>query len=241
MYLGLFVFLFFILWGCATVTTDRASLPEPIPLNEPRQVSYLLQLGDEIDVKFFYYPELNESVTIRPDGMFSLQLVGEIQAVGKTPSELSQILCSKYAEYLEKPEVSALVKRLANERAYVGGEVRSPAEIPIRGRLTLMQAVIRAGGLTDQAKPSDIILLRLEGSRLRVLKVNFDEILEKGAGDVMLQPLDIVYVPRTAIANVGKFVDQYINQIIPRVVSFPLIYMLNPSDSGGTLTITPSQ
>lgn len=239
MYLGLFGFLFSVLLGCAT--TNRAIiLPELIPLSEPRQERYLLQLGDEIEVKFFYYPELNELVTIRPDGMFALQLVGEIQAVGKKPSELSKILCSKYAEYLEKSDVSVLVKGFANERAYVGGEVRSPSEIPIRGRLTLMQALIRVGGLTEQAKASDILLLRLEGSNLRAFKVNFDEILEKGAGDVMLQPLDIVYVPTTAIAEVGQFVDQYINKIIPRVVSFPFVYKLNSSDNGGTVTITPS-
>lgn len=226
--------------GCAN-SPQRASLiasAKPIPLGEPRQKDCFLELGDSIELKFFYYPELNELTTIRPDGMISLQLVGEIRAIGLTPSGLTEILKQKYSDYLDKPEVVVQVRELVNERVYVGGEVRGPGEIPIKGRLTLMQSLLKVGGLTDQAKSTNIIVLRLAQSHLEVFKVNIEEILEKGSNDILLQPLDIVYVPKTFIAEAGQFVNQYINQIIPRAAHFTAAYQLRDySTGGGTIII----
>lgn len=239
-YLCLTTFFVIALGSCASLfhSVDEALLPEAVPLGEPREQNYSFELGDVIEVKFFYYPELNEHITVRPDGMISLQLVGEVRAVGVTPSELSQILKQRYADYLEKPEVVVLAREFANERIYVGGEVRTPSEIPIKGRLTLMQAVFKAGGLTDRARSSNVLLLRSEGADLKVFKVNLDEVLEKGGNDVLLRPLDIVYVPKTLIAKVDQFVEQYINQIIPESVNFPFVYLMNPRESRGAVVIT---
>jgi len=205
-------------------------------MSEARQEKYFLQLGDVIDIKCFYYPELNESITVRPDGMISVQLLEEIRAVGLTPSELTRVLKEGYARYLEKPEVVVIVREFATERVYIGGEVKTPSEIPVRGRLSVMQAIFKAGGLTDQAKPSDVLILRYEDAKLTVFKIDVDEILEKGGSDPLLKPYDIVYVPKTFIAKVDLFVNQYINEIIPRSVNFPFLYQLNAREPG-TITV----
>jgi len=194
-------------------------------------------LGDVIDIKCFYYPELNESVTVRPDGMISVQLLEEIRAVGLTPSELTQVLKGGYAHYLEKPEVVVIVREFATERVYIGGEVKTPSEIPVKGRLSVMQAIFKAGGLTDQAKPSDVLILRYEDTKLKVFRIDVDEILDKGGNDPLLKPYDIVYVPKTFIAKVDLFVNQYINEIIPRSVNFPFLYQLNRADPGSITVI----
>jgi protein involved in polysaccharide export with SLBB domain len=82
---------------------------------------YLFELGDVIEIKFFYNPELNERVTIRPDGKISLQLIDEVEAVGLTPSELDKNLTEKYSEVLNNPEVAVIVKEFTRQKVFVGG------------------------------------------------------------------------------------------------------------------------
>ena len=71
---------------------------------------YRIQVGDQLDIKFFYNAELNEQVTVRPDGRISLQLVREITTAGLTPAELTDLLTNKYAKELKKPEVTVIVR-----------------------------------------------------------------------------------------------------------------------------------
>jgi len=231
--LALILLIWLLFYGCA-------SAPKPevvsIPLNPPKQTVYYLQTGDKIEVKFFYYPDMNETLEIRPDGRISLQLVGEIQAAGLTPSQLTKILREKYAKYLAKPEVVVVVKEFAGEKIYVGGEVKKPGEIPIKGRLTLLQAIFQAGGLTEKAKSSDVLILHPAGNRLEVFKINLNAILEQKQGDVFLDPYDVVYVPQTTIAKIDQFISQYINSLIPRSLSFPFVYQLNRG-KGGTIVV----
>jgi len=222
----------FLSCASSSQSVNIEAVPTSVLPGEPREPKYLLQLGDIIEIKFFYYPEIDEKVIIRPDGMISLQLIGEIKAAGLAPSELNRILKERYAQYLARPEVVVIVKELAGERVYIGGEVMKPGEILMKGRLTLVQAVFQAGGLTDQAKSSNILILRSAGPNLKAFKVNLDEVLEKGVNDMLLKPYDIVYVPKTVIAKVDQFINQYINAIVPRSISFPFVYQLNRPGRG---------
>jgi protein involved in polysaccharide export with SLBB domain len=228
-----YLLIWLLFYGCASAPKQEVV---SIPLNPPKQTVYYLQTGDKIEVKFFYYPEMNETLEIRPDGRISLQLLGEIQAAGLTPSQLTKILRAKYAKYLAKPEVVVVVKEFAGEKVYVGGEVNKPGEIPIKGRLTLLQAVFQAGGLTEKAKPSDVLILHPAGNRLEVVKIDLNAILEQKQGDVFLGPYDVVYVPQTTIAKIDQFINQYINAIIPKSLSFPFVYQLSRS-KGSTIVI----
>jgi len=93
---------------------------------------YIIQAGDQLDIKFFYNPELNDSVTVRPDGKISLQLVDEVQAAGQTPAQLDDFLTEKYAKELRKPVITVIVKSFASQRVYVGGEVNRQVLWPLR-------------------------------------------------------------------------------------------------------------
>ena len=92
---------------------------------------YTIAPGDQLDIKFFYNPELNETITVRPDGMISLQLIDEIQAAGLQPAELDQKLTDLYSSELRKPVLTVIVRSFTRQRVYVGGEVTTPGLIGI--------------------------------------------------------------------------------------------------------------
>jgi len=112
---------------------------------------YYLQPGDNLEIKFFYNPELNESVIIRPDGKISLQLIDEIQAAGLTPSQLDDILTKKYSSQLKQSVLTVILKSFGGQRIYVGGEVNSPQVLTVVGKVNALQAIFDAGGLRDDA------------------------------------------------------------------------------------------
>lgn len=205
----------------STDTDDDPMIQTGINQDE-HDTSYQLTSGDVIDVKFFYTPNLNETLTIRPDGKISLQLVDDIQAAGLTPSELDDILTSRYSSELLQPEIVVIVKTFSGHKVYVGGEVKNPNVIQLTGGLSVLQAIFNAGGYTDNAKLKNVIIIRKgdEETPVKYLTVDLKSVLSKGKGedDILLKPFDVVFVPKTTIAKVDLFVSQYFNQAIPAVV-----------------------
>jgi len=218
-------------FGCATnpqptplVSASSASIPGP-----PSE--YVIQPGDKLDIKFFYNPELNESVTVRPDGKISLQLIDDVQAAGRTPPQLDQLLTQKYESELRKPVVTVIVQSFSSQKIYVGGEVNQQGEIDLVARMTPLQAVLLAGGFKETAQPKEAIVIR-KGENNRPVAIRIDlasAIYGTGSGaDFKLVATDIVYVPKSAIAEANKWVNQYIEKLILfRGVSFGMSYQIN--------------
>lgn len=179
--------------------------------------AYVIQPGDQLDIKFFYNPELNESVVVRPDGKISLQLVNDAQAGGLEPEELDEILTQKYSHELKNPEVTVIVKSFAGQRIYVGGEVNQQREMELLAGMTVLQAVFQAGGFKESASPENTILIRQGPSNEPVpIRIDLKNAMY-GQGDgagLALRPNDIVYIPKSAIAEANKFVRQYIENLI---------------------------
>jgi protein involved in polysaccharide export with SLBB domain len=188
----------------------------------PPDQEYKIQVGDQLDIKFFYNAELNEQVIVRPDGRISLQLVQEIVAAGLTPSELMKVIVEKYSAELKKPEVTVIVRSFGAQKIYVDGEVNKPGMVPILGLMTALQAISQAGGMKESAQVSEVLIIRRgAGNRPMAFPVNLDKALDGTdmSQDIALAPFDIVYVPRSAIANVNVWVDQYIRKNIPIPIS----------------------
>lgn len=203
----------------------------PVPLSVASQSypsEYRIEPGDQIDVKFFYNSELNESVTVRPDGRVSLQLAHEIPAAGLTPAELTQTLKKSYARELNRPEITVILRSFAGQRIYVDGEVNKPALVPLSAAMTLLQSIAVAGGLKDSARTSEIVVIRRgpEGKPI-VFVVDLTRVLDgtDTGQDVVLMPFDVVYVPKSPVANINVWVDQYLRKNLP--VSFGLTYDFN--------------
>lgn len=192
---------------------------------------YLIQPGDNLDIKFFYNPELNESVSVRPDGKISLQLVDEVKVGGLTPSQLDDILTQKYSEELMKPVITVIVRSFTGQRVYVGGEVNRQGLISLTGGMTALQALFDAGGFKESAKLEAAIVIR-KGLNNRPIPIPIDlkKALygDRAGASFQLQPYDIVYVPKTFIAEANKFVNQYIERLLLfRGTSFGFGYDIN--------------
>ncbi|RMD66780.1 MAG: polysaccharide export protein [Planctomycetota bacterium] len=197
----------------------KAPPAEPAP--------YVLQPGDEIAVRFFYNPELDQHLTLRPDGRFSLPLIGEVSAAGKTPEALAQELASRYEPYLRAIDVSVNVERFASQVVYVGGQVRNPGVVPLTPGMTALQAVLAAGGGVDTAEMRQVVVLRDNGDgSAGFLMLDLKSGLRNltAFADPPLQPKDIVFVPMSAVAEAGQFVRQYINELLPLAKSFNITY-----------------
>jgi polysaccharide export outer membrane protein len=218
--------------GCATQQPATVSqMPAMVAAAPPGPSSYVIQPGDQLDIKFFYNPELNESVTVRPDGKISLQLIDEVKAAGRTPAELDETLTKDYSTELRKPVVTVIVKSFMSQRIYVGGEVNRQGLIDLTAGMTPLQAVLNAGGFKESANPEAAIVIR-KGPDNKPVPIRIDlkkALYGEGAGDVaQLQPYDVVYVPKSWIAEANKFVNQYIeNLLMFRGVSFGFSYDIN--------------
>jgi protein involved in polysaccharide export with SLBB domain len=186
-------------------------------------------------VKLFYAPELNETnLTIRPDGKVNLQLIGEVHVAGLTSEGMAKTLRERYTGILKDPEIAVIVRKFTALRAYVAGEVNKPGLIAYDSPITVLQALIQAEWLKGTAEPSNVVILRDTGNGTpSVHFVDVRKLVDEPAAarEVMLQPYDIVYVPRSRIASVQAFVDNYIDKIvltpISRLAGFSFAYQLN--------------
>jgi len=190
--------------------------------------TYRITPGDTLRVSFFYNPELNQEVMVRPDGRISMLLVDDLEAAGRTPEELDRSLTESYAAYFNEPEVTVGVIEIAESVVYVGGEVRVPSMIALTGKMTALQAIMRTGGFARTAKVKQVLLVRksLEGER-EIYQLNLRESMdmESSLDDVYLQSADLLIVPPKAVAKVNQFVDEYITGIIPLQVNVMFRYM----------------
>jgi polysaccharide export outer membrane protein len=212
----------------------------PIPLEPSPQVAYVetlpayrVQVGDVLGVRLATNPELNEDVTVRPDGMISTTVAEDIRAFGATPSEISAKLRDGYRSTLRDPHISVIVRSFAPNRIYVGGEVSNPGEfVTVGPNLTLSQALARAGGTRLSASRANIFVLRRgPGDRAQAFKVRYLDVIsgEHPEQDVRLAQYDVVYVPRTGIFEAYTFWNQFVQQFVP--VSWGFTYNANPQVS----------
>lgn len=200
--------------GCASTDGGRfATAVPPAPITE-----YRVQPGDTLALKFYYHPDHDLDVVVRPDGSIALPLVGEVKAAGLPPRRIADELERRYAANLRQPRVSVTVKTMNQTRVYVGGEVNKPGFVVYRDGLTAVQALLEAGGPKDTARVEEVVFLqRVTDEQYRAAKINLAKVLEEGdvAADQALSPADVLFVPKTSIAKLNQFVDQYILKVIP--------------------------
>jgi len=201
----------------ASCRSPQTALQPPSP-PQPPQVSALLEPGDVIDVKFFYTPELDESQAVRPDGKITLQLVGEVDAANKTPLDLRDEISELYLLHLRNPEISVIVRSTAPRQVLVTGQVLKPGAVEMPKRITVLDAVAHAGGLNfDAAEIRNVLVIRQTEQRRFGYSIDLRPSLRgEETEPFFLEPYDIVYVPRTRVVQIGQWIDQHINRIVPQ-------------------------
>jgi protein involved in polysaccharide export with SLBB domain len=210
------VFTVSLLLSCATQNKAVKDVQPLTPAQMQTPLVYTIQPGDELDIKFFYNPELNETVTVRPDGKISLQLIDEIQAADLEPMELDRQLTELYSRELRKPVLTVIVRSFTRQRVFVGGEVEQPGLIELPAGMTALQAVFQSGGFKETADPAETLIIRKGKNDQPIpLRIDLAALMDAhGGSDFQLQPDDIVYVPKSAIANANKFIDEYIGGLL---------------------------
>ncbi len=211
------------LWGLeGSAPDDVVALPAEAP--------YLLAPGDRIEVIVHTAPELSGEFLIGPDGRLRMPLAGPVTATALTPEELAATLAAALAGELIDPSLEVNLTEPASQKIFIGGEVRAPGMFDLPGQIYPLQAIVMAGGLTRDAAPKDVLLIRrLPGGEVRSAVIN----LKAGLTDpalaswLPLRRFDVVYVPRSRISEQNQFVQQILRTALP--LPFMVFYDVSAS------------
>jgi protein involved in polysaccharide export with SLBB domain len=210
----------------APIASIKAQAPMPLPPKGP----YRLGAGDEVEVKFFFAPELNDRMLVRPDGKVSIMFAQDIQAAGLTAEELAADIRAVLAPHVKQLDLVVIVRNFASQKAYVGGEVGKPGPVTLSGSETLLHVLADAGWMTPAAGAEKVVLVRRDGSgEEKIYPVNVAD-LQTGhnmAQNVMVQPGDLILVPPSDAVSADRWVDQNIRQLLPFSTGFGLSYEIN--------------
>jgi polysaccharide export outer membrane protein len=155
---------------------------------------YRIGPEDILHIDVWGNPELTRDATVRPDGKISLPLIQDIQAEGRTASELSDVIRQRLLVYIKDPEVAVIVTEINAPKIFVIGYVTKPGPYPLRGEMSVLQALSLAGGFTPFASPKKIKVLRNNGGKREIHKINYYDMIDEGS-NYFLKPGDTIVVP----------------------------------------------
>lgn len=161
-------------------------------------VEYRLGAGDLLDIQVWHEPEISGKVPIRPDGKIAIPLAGEITAAGLTPRQLKTIITEKLRAYISVPAVTVIVEEVNSRNYNVLGRVAHPGTYVLTSRTRVLDALARAGGLSEFAHPDHIYILRANAAGdVKKLKFDYKHVIagRDDAQDIVIQPGDTVVVP----------------------------------------------
>lgn len=207
--------------GCGRPINVASLAPSDIAVldraaNFPHQV-YRIEPGDTLQIRFTFHKDMNQDVLVQPDGKITTPHVGELAVAGLTTAELERLLVEKTSDRLRRPEVVVGVVKYSDKTVYIGGEVLRPGVVPYRRGLTPLQAVIAVGGFRDTARLDSVVIVRTASDGGVISrKLDLAEVVHDGAKEpIALAPHDVVFVPRTPIADANLWVRQHITDLIP--------------------------
>lgn len=162
---------------------------------------YRIGVDDIVQINVWRNPELSLSVPVRPDGMISVPLIGDVQAGGKTTTQVAEAIRQKLSQFIRDPNVAVILTSLRSHeflsRIRITGAVRAPRSLPYRQGMTVLDAILEAGGVNDFAAPNRTKLYRKINDRAEVLDIELGDVLNKGKleTNVRLVPGDVITVP----------------------------------------------
>lgn len=181
------------------------------PPRQPRQISdgatesaaeYVIGPGDVLRIFVWQNPDLSVTVPVRPDGRISVPLLQDVEAAQKTPPQLAQDIKKGLSQFIKEPEVTVIVTEFVgpySEQVRVVGEAVKPQSIPYRARMSVLDVMIAAGGLTQFAAGNRAVIVRRVDSHTEEIPVNLDSLLKDGdiSANVQMRPGDILVIPQS--------------------------------------------
>jgi polysaccharide export outer membrane protein len=214
--------------GCASV---KETLPPPpqIGIGPPgEQAPYRLQPGDVIELHLFSNPEMNEQAIVAPDNRVTFQFAPDIIAGGHSLQEVTETLNKAYGATI-KNDLQVVLRSQVGTRVYVTGEVTLPVEVVANGPISALGAISRAGGFKITAERSQVVLMRRDvENKPHLYALNLLAAMQgkDPNADVLLQPYDVIYVPRDRIGNVS-LVFEKVRNALPIGATISYGYYLN--------------
>jgi polysaccharide export outer membrane protein len=158
---------------------------------------YLIWAGDLLEIVVWKNDDLSGEFRVRPDGKFSMPLIGDVVAQGKTTGEINNQIQTKLELFIESPFVSTIIRETASNLVYVLGEVTTPGAYPIQGSMTVLQALALAGGFTEFAIRDRMVLVRGSGETQQNFALSYRKILAEPGGEfnMVLERGDTLVVP----------------------------------------------
>jgi polysaccharide export outer membrane protein len=170
---------------------------------------YTLRAGDVLELQYRYTPELNQTVTVLPDGYVNLNLVGEIRVGDLTLTQAHDVIVERAKTRLNDPELNLILKEFQKPYVVVAGEVAKPGRFDLRENTTAMQAILMSGGFTTGAQSGQVLLFRKingEEAEVRVLHLSRLRKTSDLERDTQLQSGDMLYVPRDKVEKMARFI-----------------------------------
>lgn len=171
--------------GC---TAPRMPRPPDLPAADP----YQILPGDLLELIVWKEPQLSGPVQVRPDGMITVALLGDVRAAGLTPEQLAETLRQGLVRYIDAPNVVVRLNT-SSRRFFISGNVRAPGTYELRPNQTLVQAIAVAGGFGDFADRDDVRVIRPGAAA--PIRIDYDAIVTGRDPDLRLQPDDTIIVP----------------------------------------------
>ncbi|ADO71446.1 polysaccharide biosynthesis/export family protein [Stigmatella aurantiaca] len=156
---------------------------------------YRIGREDVLDIAVWRDGDLSRTLPVRPDGYISMPMTGDVLAAGKTPTELGEEIKERLKPYVQEPRVTVILREVNSSRVFVTGEVAHPGAYPLRGRVSLIQAIALAGGFTDFANSNGIVVIRNDGPEGQIPVRYSDLVSPKDTQELFLRPGDTIVVP----------------------------------------------
>jgi len=189
---------------------------EAVPGGVPLTSEHVLGPGDEFEIRFPFYSDLNDRILVGPDGRASLQLINTVALGGLTVGEATKLLNQRYASVIHDPQANITMRTYAPEEIFVDGWVANPGLVRSDVPLTVSRAVAQAGGAKSGAHTNDILVLRrTPDGMVHYFEVALGGYAGAGAAteDPLLANYDVVYVPQGVLGSVSDFLTNYLRNV----------------------------
>ncbi|MFC0219982.1 polysaccharide biosynthesis/export family protein [Pseudochelatococcus lubricantis] len=240
-----------LLAGCASRSRNEAPLStgHNIDFTEARPEGfadwndsppvYRVGAGDKLKIKFLVTQELDESVTVTPDGFIGVRVAGgQLKAEGRTVPEIERNVRAAARGVVASQPVTVELEQAVSSRVYVGGAVARPGAYPLTNtQIGSLEAILLAGGYSDEARPGQVAVIRRSPDGKPMLRtIDIREIIQTGgAADVPLRSGDVLYVPKSSIAELNQWMKQFVEGVVPFNRNFTYTLGAYRTTSGGII------
>lgn len=192
------------LFGCSSANAPDAPTALPVATAaDESDNAYVIGPTDQLNIFVWRQPELSTQAIVRPDGRISVPLIDDLQASGRTPTQLAQAITASLKEYIQDPKVSVIVTNFVgpfDRQIRVVGEAAKPQAIPFRRNMTVLDVMIQVGGLTEFASGNRAVLVRSGAEATREnFRLRLDDLLKEGdvSANAYVLPGDVIIIPQS--------------------------------------------